>query len=60
MFVDSYEKLVVVNGFERAMKFLKEMTELCSKNRLNLIVQIDQNKLEKEKRATVEKVIRPL
>jgi len=59
VFVDCFEELVAVNGFGRAMDFLKKMAEFCSKNNSNLIVQVDPSKLKKERLATIEKVIAP-
>jgi hypothetical protein len=58
--IDSLEKLVAVNGFERTIEFLKEMAGLCSKNNSNLIVQVDSSKLKKGQLEAVEKVIPPL
>jgi hypothetical protein len=48
---------VVANGFERAMDFLKEPAELCSRNDSNLIVQIDPGEFTKKQLAAVEKVL---
>ncbi len=55
--VDCFKELVVANGFTRGMKFMKELTELCSHNNSNLIVQIDPSKFTKEQLVTIEAVI---
>jgi len=52
-------ELVAVNGFKQVMKFLKKITELCSKNNSNLIIRTDLRKLKKKQLATIEKVIAP-
>jgi hypothetical protein len=59
VFVDCFEELVAVNGFEQVMESLKKIAELCSKNNSNLIVQVNLSKLKKEQLATIEKVILP-
>ncbi len=58
VFVDCLKELIVANGLEKAMDFLKEMTELCYRNNSNLIVQIDSSKFEKQQLAAIEKVIK--
>ena len=57
VFVDCFKDLAETNGFEKAMDFLKEVAELCSRNNSNLIVQIDPSKFEKKQLAAIEKVI---
>ncbi len=57
VFVDCFKELVVANGFEKAMDFLKKMVDLCSRNNSNLIVQIDPSKFTKEQLVAIEKVI---
>ncbi len=57
VFVDCFKELVVANGFEEAMDFLKKMVDLCSRNNSNLIVQIDPSKFTKEQLVAIEKVI---
>jgi hypothetical protein len=60
VYIDCFAELVMVNGFGRSMDFLKKMTELCSRNNSNLIVQVDLNRFKKEQLDEVEKVITPL
>jgi hypothetical protein len=53
--LDCLRELVVANGFEQAMNFLGDMTDLCSQNNSNLIVQVDPDKFSKDQLAEIEK-----
>lgn len=59
VFVDCFKELIFANGFEKAMKFLKEITGLCSQNNSNLIVQIDPTEFSKGQMVAIEKAIAP-
>ncbi len=55
-FVDCFEKLVEVNGFEKAFGFLNELVGVCSQKGSNLLVQIVAEKFEKGQLAQLEKI----
>ena len=57
VFVDCFKKLVVINGFEKALDFLRKLGKMCSQKNSNLIVQIDPSKFEKKQLAAIEKVV---
>lgn len=57
VFVDCFKELVMTNGFERAMDFLKKMAGSCSQNNSNLIVQIGPSKFTEKQLAAIEKAI---
>jgi len=59
VFLDCFRELVVNNGFEKAINTLKKMSELCARNKSNLLVQIDPTEFSKEQLAAIEKVITP-
>lgn len=55
--VDCFKELVVANGFERVMDFMKEMVKMFSQNNSNLIVRIDPDKYTKKQLVAIEKVV---
>lgn len=57
VFVDCFKELTMINGFEKALDFLKGLAELCSQNNSNLIVQMDPSEFTKEQLAAIKKVI---
>ena len=57
IFVDCFKVVVLANGYERAMGFLKELKKTCFENKSNLIVQIDPSELTIKQIAAIEKVI---
>jgi fumarate reductase subunit D len=56
--LDCFKELVVANGFERTMNFLKELAELCLKNNSNLIVQTDPAAFTKRQLVEIERALR--
>jgi len=57
VFMDCLKELVVINGFEKTLDFLKKLGKMCSQKNSNLIVQIDPSEFEKKQLAAIEGVV---
>jgi len=57
VFVDCFKELVVINGFEKALDFLRKLEKMCSRNNSNLIVQIDTDMFTEKQLTAIEKAI---
>ncbi len=52
--LDCFVEIKIVNGFEKAISFLKEIKDLCRKKRLALLVSIDPRKFLGEQLVALE------
>lgn len=57
VFVDCFRELVLANGFEEAIDFLRKTARLCSRNNSNLIVQIDPTEFSERQLAAIERAV---
>ena len=55
LLMDCFEELVMVNGFEQAMRFLEDIKEICKENNSNLLLSIDPKIFEQERINIIEK-----
>lgn len=52
--IDCLKEIILVNGFEKCLEFLKNVMEICRKNRLALIISIKHQNYPAEQLAALE------
>jgi len=58
--LDCFKEIVLVNGFEYAMNFLREIKEICKECNANLLISINPKVFEEKQIPTIEKELEEL